>query len=105
MKMKMRKKHIYVEKVDSDFTSIRILEDPYKNVIFTFGKVSVKEPEVEGENAKLSFDFVVNEIPPILKMSKDDLENEEDFKQFIGDILVGILEDSVADEERSRNNS
>ena len=105
----MKKNITYVEKADSDFTSIKVLQEPYNGIIYTYGKVKVSEPEGEGENAKISFDYRVEEVPPVFGKSKEEIENDQDFANFIGDILVEILEDSVendgsSDDHTSVNN-
>tara|TARA_Y100000004_G_C8943966_1_gene425398 strand:+ start:2031 stop:2354 length:324 start_codon:yes stop_codon:yes gene_type:complete len=95
----------YVEKADSDFTSIKVLQEPYNGIIYTYGKVKVSEPNGECENATLSFDYRVEEVPPVLGKSKEEIEKDEDFSKFIGDILVEILEDSVENDGSSDDNT
>ena len=85
----------YVEKQNSDFTSIKIEDGPYKGVIYTYGKVSVEEPTEDNGNATLTFDFKVEEVPPVFGKSCEEIENDETFSPLIGDILVGILEEST----------
>jgi len=101
----MNDKFLYVEKADSDFTSIKVLQKPYNGIIYTYGKVKVSEPENENGNATLSFDWKVEEVPPAFGKSKEELENDEDFSKFIGDILVEILEDSVDHDRSSDDNT
>jgi len=96
----MNGKFVYVEKEDADFTSIKVLQKPYNGIIYTYGKIKVSEPENENGNATLTFDWKVEELPPIFGKSKEEVENDEDFANFIGDILVEILEYSV-DHDRS----
>ncbi len=103
----MKTKIAYVEKADSDFTSIKILTEPYNGIIYTYGKVKVSEPENENENenATLIFDYRVDEVPPIFEKSREEIENDQDFSHFIGDILVEILEDSVDHDRSSDDNT
>jgi hypothetical protein len=95
----------YVEKADSDFTSIKVLQEPYNGIIYTYGKVKVSEPNGECEKATLTFDYRVEEVPPVFGKSKEEIENDEDFSKFIGDILVEILEDSVENDGSSDDNT
>jgi hypothetical protein len=101
----MNDKFVYVEKADSDFTSIKVLTEPYNGIIYTYGKVKVSEPENKNENATLTFDYRVDEVPPIFEKSKEEIENDQDFSHFIGDILVEILEDSVDHDRSSDDNT
>lgn len=101
----MKTKIAYVEKADSDFTSIKVLQKPYNGIIYTYGKVKVSEPEKENENATLTFDYRVDEVPPIFGKTKEEIENDQDFSNFIGDILVEILEDSVDHDRSSDDNT
>ena len=94
----------YVEKQNSDFTSIKILDEPYAGIIYTYGKVSVSEPEGENENATLTFDYKVEEVPPIYGKTTDEIENDKAFSNFIGDVLIQIFEDNVNNEESSDDN-
>lgn len=98
--MKLTDKITYVEKLDSDFTSIKVLQNPYKGVIYTYGKVKIIEPDNTEGTAKLSFDYLVEEVPPILGKTKEEIEKEDQFKQYIGDILVQVFEEEVARDER-----
>ena len=96
MKNKNKNKIEYVEKADEDYTSIKILEEgPYQGVIFSFGKIKVDEPEEKDGKATLSFDFIVETVPPILGKTAEEVEFDDEFKQYVGDILVGILEETV----------
>ena len=100
----MSDRYVFVEKADSDFTSIKALQKPYDGIIYTYGKVKVSEPNGECENATLSFDYRVEEVPPVFDKSKEEIENDPDFSRFIGDVLVEILEDNV-DNDRSSNDN
>lgn len=91
----------YVEKQNSDFTSIKIDDDPYCGIIYTLGKVSVAEPEDDGGNATLTFDFKVDEVPPSFGKSKEEIENDPLFSEFIGEILVDILVEEEENYDKS----
>ena len=101
----MSDRYVFVEKADSDFTSIKALQKPYDGIIYTYGKVKLSEPNGECENARLIFDYRIEEVPPAFGRSKEDLEKDEDFSIFIGDILVEILEDSVDHDRSSDDNT
>jgi hypothetical protein len=96
----MKSKIVYVEKAGEDYTSIKVVEEgPYQGVIFSFGKIKIEEPEEKDGKAILSFDFIVDTVPPILGKTAEEVENNDEFKQYAGDILVGIIEETVEDHE------
>jgi len=101
----MSDRYVFVEKADSDFTSIKVLTEDYNGIIYTYGKVKVSEPNGECENAKLSFYYRVEEVPPVFGKTKEEIENDPDFSRFIGDVLVEILEDSVDNDRSSDDNT
>jgi hypothetical protein len=86
----------FVEKPDSDFYSLKVLQGPYSGVIYTYGKVQLHEDEAN-DTLKLKYDFKIDEVPDELK--KEDLDESKDFKTFIGDILVELLEEKIHNDE------
>lgn len=79
----------FVEKPSSEFYSIKLLTGIWKNVIYTYGTVSITEDE-DKNYAKLQFQFKIEECPD--DINDDDLMKNESFKNYIGDILASILE-------------
>jgi hypothetical protein len=88
--MKEGKDFKFVEKETSDFYSIEILTGKWKNVIFTYGRVSVVEDAAQ-QNAVLKFDYKIEELG---KFKEDELNTSTKFRNHIGDILVNILSNS-----------
>jgi len=80
----------FVERPTSDFYSLRIIDGPYRDVIYTYGKVQVVEDK-ENDTARLKFDFKLDEVPE--HINKENLEIDGTFKNFMGDILVELLEE------------
>ena len=72
-------KYSYQENPSSDLTGFKIEEGNYKDVIYTYGKVS---PIEEEEKLRLKFEYNVHENP-----SECDT-NSDDFINVIGDILA-----------------
>ncbi len=68
--------------------AIKIIDGPYKDVVYYYGRVKVVPPEVPDSPAVLSFDYHTHIIPSGL--THIDLGSFE-FKQFVGDILMSIL--------------
>ena len=63
---------------------IRILDEKFKGVAVSIGKVSIDASDYEDE-AMLSYDYDVLEVPEGIEMT-------EDFNKLLGDIIVDILE-------------
>ena len=72
-------KYSYQQNPSNDLTGFKIEEGNYKDVIYTYGKVS---PIEEEEKLRLKFDYNVHENP-----NKCDTEST-DFINVIGDILA-----------------
>jgi hypothetical protein len=83
-------------KGDGSAVHIKLLEGPYKDTIFKYGKVKFKE---ENDQVYLLFAYDVLEST-VSKPSK--LEKDGDFKNYLGDLLVeimsGNLEQDIIDE-------
>lgn len=88
-------KYIYPANDDKS-VHIKLLEGPYKDTIFKYGKVKFEE---KNEEMYLLFGYDVLES----KVSKPNkLEKSEEFKNYIGNLLVeimsGNLEQEIIDE-------
>jgi hypothetical protein len=79
-------------KDDKQSVHIRLLEGPYKDTIFKYGKVKFKE---ENDQVYLLFAYDVLESS-IDKPKK--LEKNETFKNYLGDLLVEIMGSNVEQE-------
>ncbi len=76
-------------KDDKTTVHIKLLEGPYKDTIFKYGKVKFKE---EDELMHLLFAYDVLEST-VKKPSK--LEKDIDFKDYLGDLLVEIMSGNI----------
>lgn len=89
-----------VDERDKSSVHIKLLTGEYKDTIFKYGKVGVKE---EDDKAYLQFNFDVIQSP-IKK-----LEKKLEFKNYIGDLLSTIItkqidvEETYYDENRTDN--
>ena len=79
-------------KDDQQTVHIRLLDGPYKDTTFKYGKVKFKE---ENDQVYLLFAYDVLESP-VKKPAK--LEKDDDFKNHIGDLLVEIMSSNVEQE-------
>jgi hypothetical protein len=71
-----------VSEDDKNSVHIKLLTGDYKDTLFKYGKVGIQE---ENEVAYLQFEYNVIESP-IKK-----LEKNEDFKNYLGDLLTSIM--------------
>jgi|TARA_Y100000310_G_scaffold164362_1_gene164186 hypothetical protein len=87
------KKYVFVQANNKDFTAIKLTKGKYKNVILKYGKVAFAKNENKDGTLPMKFDYDLLQIPKNLK----DLKIENDFIDYIGDILVEILEQQIKD--------
>lgn len=79
-------------KEDTNSVHIKLLNHPYDGVVFKFGKVKIEEKD---DQAYLHFEFDVIESYQI-KPKK--LEKDEDFRNFIGEMLVEIISSGMQEQ-------
>ena len=92
-RLKMSKEYTFVEKIDSELYSIKVLEGLYANVIYTYGKVTIEE-DTENDLARLKFDFVIERA--VAPYTREELETSDEFRNYIGNILSEILNNQDA---------
>ena len=86
---------IFPEEGAKDTTHIKLLQGPFKNVIYWYGSITVEEDENKTA-ASLVFDYEILKKPDDLKDSK--LEENIDFKNIIGDIIMSMLMEKFGEE-------
>lgn len=79
-------------KDDKSSVHIKFLEGPYKDTVYKYGKVKIKE---ENDQVYLLFAYDVIESS-VMKPKK--LEKDEDFKNYIGDLLCEIMSNNIEQE-------
>lgn len=79
-------------KNEKETVHIRLLEGPYKDTVFKYGKVKFEE---KNEQMYLLFAYDVLEST-VSKPKK--LEKDSDFKNHIGDLLVEIMSSNIEQE-------
>tara|TARA_B100001093_G_scaffold6187_1_gene6253 strand:- start:21560 stop:21901 length:342 start_codon:yes stop_codon:yes gene_type:complete len=80
-----------VFKEDSQFYSVKLLKGKYTDVIFTYGKVQIKEPTEDG-SLPINFNWKLEEKPDTLE---EILEESTEFQHYIGDILADLIQESA----------
>lgn len=89
-----------IDEKDKNSVHIKLLTGEYKDTIFKYGKVGVKE---EDDKAYLQFNF------DVIQSSIKNLEKKLEFKNYIGDLLSTIItkqidvEETYYDENRTDN--
>jgi hypothetical protein len=82
--------YTFVESATSDEWHIKIKEGAYKDIVYKYGKIQIKEV---GEEAKLNFQYKVVDLPE--DFDEEDLNHDVEFMTQLGDILTHIIEDSL----------
>jgi len=85
------KKYVFVEANNKDFTAIKLTKGKWKDVILKYGKVAFAKDENKDGTLPMKFDYDILKFPKSLKGIKYD----EKFTNYIGDILVEILEKQI----------
>lgn len=73
---------------DECVNGIKVIDGPYKDVIYYYGRVKIVPPELPGSPAVLSFDYHAHSIPSNLTHQ---ILGSGEFKKFAGDVLMSII--------------
>lgn len=88
-------------KDDKSSVHIRLLEGPYKDTVFKYGKVKFEEKD-DQVYLLFAYDVLESTVDKPKKMEKD-----TNFKNYLGDLLVEIMsseiEQEVVDETGTNN--
>ena len=87
---KTKSKYVFAQKGNADYSSIKLTEGKFKDVIYHYGKVSFAPKENADGKLPMKFDYTIDKNPN----DKDLLDNSE-FIDYIGDILLELLEPQV----------
>ena len=80
--------YTFVESLDSELYGVKLLSGYWKDTIVVYGKVTIKE-SVETGYATLSFSYQVQDSA---SFQPDELEKDEEFKNYLGDLLSHIID-------------
>jgi len=84
------RRYVFAQKEGEDHTCIKLTEGEYKDVIFKYGNVGVGKDEKPDGTLPLIFDYTIVKNPH----DKDLLDNQA-FIDYIGDILVELLDEQL----------
>lgn len=88
---KNKKRYLFVQKEDDDFTCIKLVDDKYLNVVYKYGKVGFAKDENPDGRLPMKFDYV------IIKNPEDKEVDSQEFIDYIGDILIELLDKQIND--------
>ena len=86
------KKYAFVQKEGDDFTCIKLLQPPYKGIIYKYGKVGFAKEEDDKGNLPMQFDYDI-----IFNPHEETSIDKQEFIDYIGDILVELLDKQIKD--------
>ena len=91
----------FVESDNVEFYGIKLLTGKWKDVLYIYGKVSVREsPELD--QATISFTYNIQESG---SFEEDDLINDPKFKDYIGAVLQHVMEDNLGKGRIGKSNT
>ena len=84
-------KYLFVQKEGDDFTCIKLVDDKYLNIVYKYGKLAFAKDERPDGTLPMKFDYTVIKNP-------DDVDtNSQEFINYIGDILIELLDKQLTD--------
>jgi hypothetical protein len=86
------KRYTYAQREGEEFSCIKLTEGKYKDVVYHYGKVGFAKDENKDGTLPMKFDYTIKQNPNNL-----DLNENVDFLNYIGDILIEILEQQLKD--------
>ena len=83
------KRYAFAQRQGDDFSCLKILEGNYEGIIYKYNNVKLSQTEnAEGElPLKFTYDIMANP-------TNEDI-NSTDFRNYIGDILVEVMEEQL----------
>ena len=83
-------RYVFAQKGNADYSSIKLTEGKFKDVIYHYGKVSFAPEENADGKLPMKFDYTVDKNPNDM-----DLLDNQEFIDYIGDILLELLDEKV----------
>ena len=85
-------RYVFAQKGNADYSSIKLTEGKFKDVIYHYGKVSFASEENADGKLPMKFDYTIDKNPNDI-----DLLDNQEFIDYIGDILIELLDKKVKD--------
>ena len=87
----IKTRYLFVQKEGDDFTCIKLVEDKYLGVVYKYGKVAFAKDEKTDGTLPMKFNY------DIIKNPENIDTNSQEFINYIGDILLELLEKQLTD--------
>ena len=88
-KNQKNKRYAFAQREGDDFSCVRLLEGKYNGVIYKYDKVAFEPKPLDTGDIPLRFTYDI-----MINPNKVDVEST-DFKNYIGDILIEIVEQQL----------
>jgi len=89
---KTNKPYTFVQREGDDFTCLKLLSEKYEGIIYKYGKVGFGKDENPDGTLPMIFDYDIIKNP-----NNIDLGDEKKFIDYIGDILLELMEKQIKD--------
>ena len=86
------RRYVFAQQEGKDYSCVKLTEGKFKDVIYHYGKVGFAKEENSEGKLPMKFDYNIIKKPNDV----DTLDNQE-FIDYIGDILIELLEQKVKD--------
>ena len=84
--MAENKKYVFAQRDEDDYSCIKLTEGKFSDIIYSYTKVQFASEENAQGKLPLKFTYDIKKNPN--NMNTED----EEFRQYIGDILVEVIE-------------
>ena len=91
--------YVFVEKMDEDFTGLKLISGPYSSIAYKYGNVGFA-PETEAVDGALPMKFDYTIIENKIQADTD----SQEFIDHIGDILVVLLDEKMKERKLDGKN-
>ena len=86
------RRYVFAQKEGAEHSCIKLTEGKFKDVIYHYGKVSFASEENADGKLPMKFDYTIDKNPNDI-----DLLDNEEFIDYIGDILLELMEKQIKD--------
>ena len=86
------RRYAFAQQEGKDYSCVKLTEGKFKDVIYHYGKVGFAKEENADGKLPMKFDYTVDKNPKDL-----DLLDNQEFIDYIGDILIELLDEKVKD--------
>jgi len=83
------KRYAFAQRQGDDFSCVKILDGQYEGIIYKYNQVKISQTENADGQLPLKFTYDIMANP-----NKEDIKST-DFRNYIGDILVEVMEEQL----------